>query len=218
MRRRTLPAHSTYPIATDGAACFDTLRWAVGSLPAVLRRNSVENYLWMLRDPIWSAKLRKRFPPMNDPVSIRPAQPTDIPYFVRLQLDPEAAYMAAFVDPAPPDKLAARWRDIFANPDNTVVAVLWSGKLVGSAGTFWREGVRELTYWIERQYWGRGIATSAVAQVVRAEPARPLFARVASDNAGSVRVLEKAGFVRIGKDTGHAAARGCEVDELIFRL
>ena len=155
---------------------------------------------------------------MTSTPSIRRATPADIPYFVRLQLDSEAAYMAAFLEPAPAETLAARWRDIFANPDNTVYAIVWNGELVGSAGTFWREGDRELTYWIERQWWGRGIATSAVAEVIAAEPARPLFARVAADNAASVRVLEKTGFVRIGEDTGYAATRGREIEELIFRL
>ena len=155
---------------------------------------------------------------MTDVVSLRPASAADIPQFVRFLLDPDAAYMAAFVSVASAERHAAHWQEIMANPENTVLAIVWNGQTVGSAGTFFRNGDRELTYWIDRPFWGRGIATRAVAEVLRCEPVRPLFARVASDNAGSLRVLEKTGFVQIGHEVAHAPARGREVEERIFRL
>ena len=43
-------------------------------------------------------------------------------------------------------------------------------------------------------------------------------ARAASDNVGSLRVLEKAGFRRVGVDRGFAAGRGEEIEETILRL
>ncbi|CAM5241416.1 hypothetical protein SHIRM173S_09754 [Streptomyces hirsutus] len=45
---------------------------------------------------------------------------------------------------------------------------------------------------------------------------RPLHARVAADNAGSLRVLEKCGFRVVARETGYAPARGAETDELVL--
>lgn len=47
---------------------------------------------------------------------------------------------------------------------------------------------------------------------------RPLHARAAADNAGSVRVLEKCGFTVTGTDRGYANARGAEIDEVLLTL
>jgi len=47
---------------------------------------------------------------------------------------------------------------------------------------------------------------------------RSLFARTATDNAASLRALEKAGFRRIGVDRGFARGRGEEIEETILRL
>jgi RimJ/RimL family protein N-acetyltransferase len=49
-------------------------------------------------------------------------------------------------------------------------------------------------------------------------PVRPLRARAAADNAGSIRVLEKCGFVVTGRDRGFANARGEETDEVLLTL
>jgi RimJ/RimL family protein N-acetyltransferase len=49
---------------------------------------------------------------------------------------------------------------------------------------------------------------------------RPIYARVAKDNLGSRRVLEKCGFTIIGESIGFANARGQEIAEflLVFSL
>jgi len=80
------------------------------------------------------------------------------------------------------------------------------------------EGRTEVTYWIERAAWGAGIATRAVALLLKEVPTRPLHARAASDNAGSLQVLRKSGFKIIGTETSFAAARKDEIEETILRL
>ncbi|MCA9752253.1 MAG: GNAT family N-acetyltransferase, partial [Gemmatimonadetes bacterium] len=80
------------------------------------------------------------------------------------------------------------------------------------------DGHRELTYWIAREFWGRGIATAAVSAFLHVDRGRPFGARVAEGNAGSERVLEKCGFRRVGTDRGFANARGEDIGETIFRL
>ncbi len=66
--------------------------------------------------------------------------------------------------------------------------------------------------------WGQGIASQALALFLDTVPVRPLYARAASDNIGSLRVLRKAGFVIIGTETSYAAARKTEIEETILRL
>ena len=47
---------------------------------------------------------------------------------------------------------------------------------------------------------------------------RPLYARVAKDNIGSIRVLQKNGFTIDSEDKGFAHARGKQVEEYIMKL
>jgi RimJ/RimL family protein N-acetyltransferase len=60
-------------------------------------------------------------------------------------------------------------------------------------------------------HWGRGIATAALSELIKLERARPLHA-AAADNAGSIRVLEKCGFVVAGRSRCFVRARGGEID------
>src|SRR5919106_5577065 len=73
-------------------------------------------------------------------------------------------------------------------------------------------GEREVTYWIGRSYWGRGIATGALSAFLVGDPSRLLHARVAHDNVGSRRVLEKRGFRVIASEQNFAEARSAEID------
>jgi RimJ/RimL family protein N-acetyltransferase len=47
---------------------------------------------------------------------------------------------------------------------------------------------------------------------------RPIFARAAADNIGSIRVLQKCGFKIIGKNKDFANSRGEDTEEYILRL
>ena len=47
---------------------------------------------------------------------------------------------------------------------------------------------------------------------------RPIFARAATDNIGSLRVLQKCGFMIIGENKDFANGRGEETEEYILRL
>ncbi len=65
---------------------------------------------------------------------------------------------------------------------------------------------------------GEGIASAALRILLDEIAERPLYARAASDNVGSLRVLEKAGFRRVGVNRGFAVGRGEEIEETILRL
>jgi [ribosomal protein S5]-alanine N-acetyltransferase len=85
-------------------------------------------------------------------------------------------------------------------------------------GAYPVEGDMEVTYWIRRDWWGRGVATAAVAALLDEVTVRPFYGRVAEDNLGSVRVLERNGFVLVGSEDSFAAGRQATITELIFKL
>ncbi|MEW1644767.1 GNAT family N-acetyltransferase [Streptomyces sp. NPDC091219] len=153
-------------------------------------------------------------------VSLRPIHDSDLPVFFRLTNDPESVRMAAFTaeDPTDRDAFDAHWTRVRTLPGVLNRTVLADGDVVGSAAVYGDPGEREVTYWIDRAYWGKGIATAALRDLIAEEPGRPLHARVAADNTGSRRVLEKCGFRVTGHDRGFANARGEEIDELVLTL
>ncbi|ELP69613.1 hypothetical protein STRTUCAR8_02717 [Streptomyces turgidiscabies Car8] len=153
-------------------------------------------------------------------VVLREVHDSDLPVFFRQTNDPESLLMAAFTAKDPTDRAAfdAHWERIRATPDVVNRTVLVDGDVVGSAAVYGEPGSREVTYWIDRSYWGRGIATAALRALVAEVPDRPLHARAAADNAGSLRVLEKCGFRVSGHDRGFAQARDAEIDEVVLTL
>ena len=153
-------------------------------------------------------------------VALRPIVDADLDVLFELMRDPVSVRMAAFTAADPDDRAAfdAHMAKIRALPDVTNRAVTVDGRLAGSIAAFVIEGDTEVTYWIDRAYWGQGVAGRALAQLLELVPVRPVFARAASDNAGSLRVLQRAGFVVTGTDTGFANARGTEIEETLLRL
>jgi RimJ/RimL family protein N-acetyltransferase len=135
--------------------------------------------------------------------------------------DPESNWMAAFtaVDPHDRDAFDERLRRLRLSEATTVLAIEADGVVVGSIGSWDADGKREVTYWLGREHWGKGLATRALSEfVAETERARPLYAATAHDNVASQRVLEKCGFRRAGGGRGFANARGGEVDEVYYRL
>jgi RimJ/RimL family protein N-acetyltransferase len=96
--------------------------------------------------------------------------------------------------------------------------VIVDDDIAGTIGSWGDAGEREVTYWIGRSYWGKGIATNALNAFLALERSRPLHARVASDNVASRRVLEKCGFGVIATERNVAEARSAEIEELVLLL
>lgn len=152
-------------------------------------------------------------------VALREVHDSDLPVFYRLMNDPEALRMAAFTppDPADHDVFAAHWQRIRAS-SAVVRTILADGDVVGSTAVYGEPGEREVTYWVDRARWGRGIATAALRALLGVVPERPLYARAAADNEGSLRVLRKCGFRPTTRTRGYANARGHEIDEVVLTL
>jgi RimJ/RimL family protein N-acetyltransferase len=155
-----------------------------------------------------------------DVVALRPVADGDLDAFFEQMRDPQAIWMAAFTAEDPDDRNAfdTHMARVRSSPDVTMRTVTYDGRLAGSVASFDFGGQTEVTYWIDRALWGKGIATRALALLLELVPARPLYARAASDNAGSLRVLQKCGFMAIGTENSFAAGRNEEIEETILRL
>lgn len=144
----------------------------------------------------------------------------DLNTLFQFQLDQEANYLAAFTAKNPNDKAAylEKYSKHLADPTIHMRTIKLDGVIVGSIAKFMIQNEAGLTYWIDKEYWGRGIASAALHEFLKIEPARPIHASTAFDNYGSQRVLEKAGFVRVGTDKGFANARQAEIEEYLYKL
>jgi len=153
-------------------------------------------------------------------ITLRRTEREDLARLFEIQKDEKGNWLAAFTSADPIDETAFvdKWERILVDPTTNNQTILVDGMIVGSVAKFEMEGEAEITYWIDRNYWGKGIATHAVKSLLSIEEKRPLRARVAFDNIGSQIVLERCGFERIGSDRGFANARQCEIEEFIYRL
>lgn len=158
--------------------------------------------------------------PCFEHITLRPVEPADLNHFYTHQLDQEAIRLAAFVSADRKNRPAfdAHWDKILRAPENTNSTIVADGQVAGHIACFPMEGNLEVTYWLGREFWGRGIATEALNQLLRQVTARPLFARAATDNLGSLRVLQKCGFTIVGQDRGYAHGRGADTEEYLLRL
>jgi RimJ/RimL family protein N-acetyltransferase len=157
---------------------------------------------------------------VEETLLLREVVAADLRVFFEHGKDPVAVHMAAFTAKNPSDRTSfeAHWEKIRARPQITIRTVVVGEAVAGHVASFEMDGRPEVTYWIGREFWGRGIATTALRQFLAIEPRRPIYARVAKDNLGSRRVLEKCGFAVCGKARGFANGRGREIDELVLKL
>ncbi|MDP1546708.1 MAG: GNAT family N-acetyltransferase [Anaerolineales bacterium] len=134
-------------------------------------------------------------------IRLRPVLETDIPILFQQQLDTEAAAMSAY-----PSKdrgeFMRHWEGILKNKNVTARAIIYKEKMAGHI-LCWKEGKYEqrVGYWIGREFWSRGIASAAVAELLAQVKIRPLVAEVANHNIASKRVLEKNGFELLDEGT-----------------
>jgi len=153
-------------------------------------------------------------------VNLRPTEHTDLELLFEFQLDTEAGYLAAFMPKDYADKVAYinKYTRLLNDPTINMRTILVDDHIAGSVAKFIMEGDAEITYWIDKKFWGQGIASGALSAFLQIESTRPIFGRVAFDNIGSQRVLEKCGFVKVGTDRGFANARQAEIEEYIYKL
>lgn len=157
---------------------------------------------------------------MSVNVQLRPVADGDLPIFFEHQRNPLGVHMAAFTVKDPNDRAAfdEHWRWLRNDPTILMRTIEVDGQPAGHVSSYVGDVGLEVTYWLGRAYWGRGIASAALQAFLLVQAQRPLRGRAAADNEASLRVMEKCGFVRIGHDRGYANARRAEIDEVLLEL
>ena len=150
-------------------------------------------------------------------VHLRSVEDRDLDVFFGHQADPQAVEMAAF--PArDKDQFAAHWAKLRADDALVVRTIVADGVVAGNLGSWQENGQQLLGYWVGREFWGRGVATQALALLVDEVSTRPLYAHVVVHNLGSIRVLEKCGFRRDHVHDAQAPTLDDGIEELTYVL
>ena len=128
-------------------------------------------------------------------VSLRPIIESDLEAIFVHQSDPIANQLAQF-PPRDREAFFKHWHQNILGQVNVLPrAIVVDGKFLGNIGHWQSDGQALIGYWIDREYWGKGIATQTLAQFLPLVSLRPLFAHVAKHNLASQRVLLRHGFV-----------------------
>ncbi len=107
-----------------------------------------------------------------------------------------------------------------------IFAIEVNSKAVGAIGLHPQTDIMkknaELGYWLGEAYWGKGIITEAVKQVVKfgfdTFDITRIYARPYGTNTASQKVLEKAGFALESRIEKIIFKNGEFLDELIYAI
>src|ERR1700759_113818 len=121
-------------------------------------------------------------------VSLRPLEDRDLDTIYRQVTDPESIRMAAFTAANQTDRDAFLERTARLRADTSVShrVIDVDGAVAGTIGLFRIDGEPEVTYWVGRAHWAKGVASAALQILLAETDERPIYARAASDNAGSL--------------------------------
>ena len=98
------------------------------------------------------------------------------------------------------DSFFLHWERIRLAESVTIRTILYNNEVAGNILSFDMDSKREVGYWLGREFWGKGIASTALQQYLRIELIRPLYGYAAKHNIGSQKVLEKCGFELAGEE------------------
>lgn len=154
---------------------------------------------------------------MTNEILLREVVEEDLPVFYAHQIDADAVEMAAHL-PRDYEAFQLHWTDLLAKNAVVKKTILVDQRVTGYVISFVYFGVREVGFWIGKEYWGQGIATRALSKLLEQVPLRPLRASAAKHNRGSLRVLEKCGFRIVGEDRAFSNMGGRVVEGIVLNL
>lgn len=161
-------------------------------------------------------------------ISLRPWKETDLDNLVKYANNPEIARF--MMDQFPHPYSVEAGKAFISNASKVspyrILAIDIDGEAVGGIGLHPQTDIfyknAELGYWLAEPFWGQGIMTEAVRQMVeygfKTWDITRIFARPFGTNIGSIKVLEKTGFVLEGRFEKTIFKQGEYLDELVYAL
>lgn len=133
-------------------------------------------------------------------LTLRSARPDDLEAMHAVLSDPRATRWWSTPPHESLDQTTTWLEGMIANgPDQPDFVIERDGRVIGKAG-FWR--LPDVGYILHPDYWGQGFAAEAVGAAVdhvfATRDLDELTADVDPENAASIRLLERLGFVRTG--------------------
>ena len=161
-------------------------------------------------------------------ITLRPWSLDDLPDLVRFANNFEIAKFLTDKFPHPYSEDAGRQFVAHATEaiPTQIFAIALDGQAVGAVGLHTQQDVHrknmEMGYWLGQPFWGQGIMSVVVPQMVdygfRTFDITRIFARAYGPNIASQRVLEKAGFALEGRFEKTIFKNGEFLDELIYAI
>lgn len=161
-------------------------------------------------------------------IQLRPWSMNDLTTLIELANDYEIANYMADVFPYPYTMKHGRKFIETTSGEHPVhiFAIIFESKPVGAIGIHPQTDIMrknaELGYWLGKKYWGKGIITEAVQQIIpvafRLYDITRLYARTFGSNLASQKVLMKAGFTKEASISKSFFKNGRFEDEIIYAI
>ncbi|MEG1421192.1 MAG: GNAT family N-acetyltransferase [Citrobacter sp.] len=156
-------------------------------------------------------------------LTLSPFQPTDWPFFLRLRESPDIMHFMGNISPAKETRLLFARR--LNAPHTFVIRQHHDATPLGDIGlqiSHLYPQEADIGYVIIPEAQGKGIASEAVRAVCeyafQHAGVTAINAYVLADNKGSVRILEKTGFVRTQVLEQAYEVNGVRYDDWVYRL
>ncbi len=159
---------------------------------------------------------------------LRPIKETDIDNLVKFANNPKIAANLTnkFAYPYTKEHGLNFIQFAMSNTPAHVMAITINDELVGGIGIHPQEDIQcknaELGYWLAEPFWGNGIISKAIPQMVeygfKTFDINRIFARPFDSNIASQKVLQKAGFKLEARLSKTLFKNGEFQDELIYAI
>ena len=133
-------------------------------------------------------------------IILRPVIASDLPILFAQQLEPEAVALSTYPS-KDKGEFMRHWEGILKNKSIIARTIIYKERIAGHIICWKEKYEQQVGYWIGKQFWGRGIATSALREFLVEVKIRPVYAHVANHNLASKCVLEKNGFALLDGGT-----------------
>lgn len=165
---------------------------------------------------------------MTENISLRAWKISDLNNLIQYANNPQIAENLTNAFPHPYTKEAGlKFIEMAQSQSPThIFAICINNEAIGGIGVHPQQDIHEkcieMGYWLAEPFWGKGIMSNAVKQMIdytfKNFDVIRLYARPFSSNIGSQKVLEKSGFTHEATLKKSIYKNGIYLDELIYSV